>query len=124
MTLKDNTEFFKSAILRGMKKYEELKDDNNYFQFELKNIMEALQVHTNNDYKIIANSSETIILTNERYHIVKIQIKKSSIDSYIFTSDFAEKVESEKREDIVEYVKAILSDVRFIWKLDLKEKYK
>lgn len=124
MTLKDNTEFFKSAILRGMKKYEELKDDNNYFQFELKNIMEALQVHTNNDYKIIANSSETIILTNERYHIVKIQIKKSSIDSYIFTSEFAEKVESEKREDIVEYVKAILSDVRFIWKLDLKEKYK
>lgn len=124
MDLKDNTEFFKAAVQRGIQKYEELKDDNRYFQFELKGVMEALQTHTNNDYKVIADRNETVMLTNENNHIVKVHIEKGSVDCYTFTSDFTDEVKSEKREDVIEFVKTILSDVRFIWKLDLKEEYK
>lgn len=124
MELKDNTEFFKAAVLRGIQKYEELKDDSRYFQFELKGVMEALQAHTNNDYKLMADRNETVMLTNENNHIVKVKTEKGSVDCYTFTSDFTDEVKSEKREDIIEFVKTILSDVRFIWKLDLKEEYK
>lgn len=124
MDLKDNTEFFKAAVLRGIQKYEELKDDNRYFQFELKGVMEALQAHTNNDYKVMADRDETVMLTSENHHIVKVKIQKGSVDCYTFTSDFTDEVKSEKREDVIEFVKTILSDVRFIWKLDLKEEYK
>ena len=42
MDLKDNTEFFKSAVQKGLQKYEELKDDVRYFQFELEGVMEAV----------------------------------------------------------------------------------
>lgn len=98
MDFKDNTEFFKSAVQRGLQKYEELKDDVRYFQFELEGVMEALQTHTNNDYKVIADRNETVMLTNENNHIVKVHIEKGSVDCYTFTSDFTDEVKSEKEK--------------------------
>lgn len=124
MSINDNTDFFKDCIMKGIEKYEELKEDNNYFQFELNNVMKALQVHSNNNYKIVADSDDRVMLINGINHIVDVQIKKGSANCYIFTSDFTDEVKSEKREDVIDFAKAILSDVRFIWKLDLKEEYK
>ncbi len=86
--------------------------------------MKALQVHSNNNYKIVADSDDRVMLINGINHIVDVQIKKGSANCYIFTSDFTDEVKSEKREDVIDFAKAILSDVRFIWKLDLKEEYK
>lgn len=124
MSLNDNTEFFKAAVQRGIQKYEELKDDNRYFQFELNNVMKALQAHSNNNYKVIPDSDDRVSLMNGIHRIVEVEIKKGSANCYIFKSSFTDEVKSEKREDVIDFAKAILSDVRFIWKLDLKEEYK
>lgn len=121
MTEKESEAFFLEAIKIGMLKYEELKDDSKYFNFELLNVKEAISRYCSNDFKI-SNQDNILILSGKDFNVVKIVVHNDNDEKlYTFSSSFSENYQASNRDEVIQYIKKILENVRFIWRLDLEK---